>query len=269
MRRRSSSWYLAGAASLVALYPACAAAQLSDDAGQAYEADVILVTARKRTESIVDVPISISARAGDDLDNLAIRDIGGAAGLIPNLYIDEVPAGPRVSIRGLATSQTGGVVDSSVGLGIDGLFYGRPRWISIGLFDLEAIEVLRGPQSTYFGKNTTAGFINIRTKSPGDVWEGRVAGGYEFDIGGYNVEAAAGGPINDSFGVRLAYRHLDRDGYISVAGTGQDDPDYDEHIARATLAWTPTDNFNATYKFTYFDGREEQNGQEIGACDAA
>lgn len=229
----------------------------------------IVVTARKRTESLTDVPISLSALSGRTLERMAVRDITSASKMIPNIYVDQVAAGPRVSIRGLGNSQTGGVVDSSVGLGIDGLFYGRPRWLSVGLFDVESFEVLRGPQSTYFGKNTTAGMVNIRTRNPGDEWSGHVQAGYEFDIGGYNVEAAVGGPLSDKFGIRLAYRHSESDGYLKLIGTDQDVPDSNEDIARLTLTWSPTDNISVNYKLTYFNGRENGNGQEVGACSAA
>ncbi|MDO9440682.1 MAG: TonB-dependent receptor plug domain-containing protein, partial [Beijerinckiaceae bacterium] len=206
--------FLLGGAAAIIWMPAPLMAQEPADPVAAASSDEIVVTARKRSESIVNVPISIEAVSGKELEAFAIRDVESAAKLVPNLYVDKVAAGPRVSIRGLGNSQTGGQVDSSVGLGIDGVFFGRPRWLQIGLFDLESFEVLRGPQSTYFGKNSTAGLINIRTRGPADQIEGYVDASHEFAFDGWNGEAAIGGPVTDTLGVRLAYRHTETDGFL-------------------------------------------------------
>lgn len=259
-------WLVASASMMSTI---CAQAQETvaapaDDS--ATSGDEIVVTARKRGESLIDVPIAVSAVSGTTLDNYAIRDVQSAGRRIPNLYVDKSTAGPRIAIRGLGNPQTGGVVDSSVGLAIDGLFYGRPRWLSAGLFDVASLEVLRGPQSTYFGRNTTAGLVNITTRSPGTRVEGHVQGGYEFDIGSYALEAAVGGPVSDNFGIRVAYRYVEADGYIrNTAGT-KDEPATRDHTARITLDWHPSDSFGATNKFSYFDSRENGNAQEIGVC---
>jgi len=231
--------------------------------------NLIVVTARKREESLVDVPLSISVVSGDQLDAFAIRDVQSAARLVPNVYLDEVTAGPRVSIRGLGNAQTGGVVDSSVGLGIDGVYFGRPRWLQAGLFDVEGIEVLRGPQSTYFGRNTTAGLINIRTRGPTDELSSYLNAGYDFELDNYQFEGAIGGPIHNDVGVRIAYRHGEGSGYLRVIETGEVTPDSNEDILRLTVAYEPAAGFDATYTFTYFDDFENGNSQEVGACGAA
>lgn len=231
--------------------------------------DEVIVTARKREESLTEVPISITAVSGKKLQDYAIRSVQDAAQLVPNLYVDEVAAGPRISIRGLGNAQTGGVLDSSVGLGIDGLFYGRPRWLAAGLFDVESVEVLRGPQSTFFGKNTTAGLVNISTRGPGDVLEGFIDAGYETEVGGYNLSGAVSIPLTETLAIRIAARHTESDGFLDVIGSGDEHPEKEEDIARLTVAWDPTDNVALAYKVTYLDAEIDGAGQEFGACSDA
>jgi iron complex outermembrane receptor protein len=230
----------------------------------------ITVTARKRAESIVDVPISITAVSGDALERSGATSLVDVAKAVPNLYVDQIAGGPRISMRGLGSADTSGVIDPSVGIGIDELSYSRPRWLAVGLFDVNSVEVLHGPQSTFFGKSTTAGLLNITTRNPGDQFEGYVRGGYEFAVGGFNGEGAFGGPVSETLGVRFAWRHIKRDGFLKLDdGSGTHDDSFDEDVGRLTVVWRPSDRLSATYKFTYTNSDEYGSNSQLGQCNAA
>jgi iron complex outermembrane receptor protein len=230
------------------------------------EVGAIIVTARKRSESIVDVPVSVTALSGDSMDATGLRDLQAVTKQIPNLYMDKIVAGSRITMRGLGSSSIGGVIDPSVGLNIDGVTYPRPRWMDVGLFDIERVEALRGPQSTYFGKGTTAGLLNITTRGPGSAFDGYVQGGYEIEHHGYDLEGATGGPINDSVGVRIAYRHRVVGGYLSVIDGSPDLPRNREDIVRLTAQWDPINKVSVVNKLTIFDSRMLGDNIEIGLC---
>lgn len=256
---------LSTVAAALSFVPLSAAAQV-DGAAEAGSVGEIVVTARKRNETLVDVPIAVSVVNGASLEAYASGSVSDVARLAPNLYVDRVPAGPRISMRGLGNAQSGGVLDSSVGLGIDGIFYGRPRWLAVGMFDVDSVEVLRGPQSTYYGKNTTAGLVNIRTRGPTSELSGYARVANEFEIGGQVYEAAISGPIAENFDARLALHYSDSDGYIDLNEPGAAEPRIEDFIGRLSLAWTPAPNLNLSYRFTSFDSDTRGNAQEYGVC---
>ena len=152
-----------------------------DEANQASGGlEEIVVTARKSRESLMDVPIAVSAVTGDTLDRNGLSALTQIDRSVPNLFVLRNSIQPNLAIRGAYTYVTNYSVDSAVGISLDELFLGSTRWIDAAQFDIAQIEVLKGPQGTYFGKNTTAGLINITSRGPGDELEGYVRGGYEF-----------------------------------------------------------------------------------------
>jgi outer membrane receptor protein involved in Fe transport len=208
----------------------------------------IVVTARKSSESLMDVPIAVSAFTGDALDNNGLSALTQIDRSVPNLFILRNSIQPNLAIRGAYTYVTNYSVDSAVGISLDEMFLGSTRWIDAGQFDIAQIEVLKGPQGTYFGKNTTAGLINITTRGPSDVVEGYVRGGYEFTTDEATIEGAVSGPITDRLGVRVAARYLDSKGFARNLRRNDREVSGESFVGRMTVEWQPIDAITATYK---------------------
>lgn len=144
-------------------------AQSADEAGTPQGLETIVVTAQRRAEAIQDVPIAVSAFDTDAIDRLNSRDISDLTGNVPNLVLSEVAIGPglaQISIRGVNSQDPEKSFDPAVGVFIDGIYLGTSAFTLLNTFDLERIEVLRGPQGTLFGRNTTGGAINAFRRRP-------------------------------------------------------------------------------------------------------
>ena len=203
--------------------------------GQAGVLEEILVTAQRREEDLQSVPVAITAFTADTLDRLAISDPQAMADFVPNVSIGDgtgrANVGAQFSIRGINEARISPVLDPAVGVYIDDVYYGRPFTNFLRLLDVERVEVLRGPQGTLFGKNSTGGAIRYVTVKP-DVG-GDVSGNVTVGLGDYdraNVQAAVNVPLGDNAAARFAYSHLERDGYLERlsdgVGLGADDTDY-------------------------------------------
>ena len=202
----------------------------------------ITVTARKRTERAQDVPMSISVLTGDGLERLGndqMRDIGGA---FPGVsFNDSNGRNSEFSIRGLTSAGSGS--DTSIGLYIDEVFVGNEAAVSQRLFDLQNIQVLRGPQGTLFGRNTVAGAINVVTRKP----EPEAGGGVEVTAGNHGLRQY-GATINlplvsDRLMARLTYVNRERDGYLAnTANPGEYGNDEDGESVRLHLLARPADD---------------------------
>ena len=174
----------------------------------------IVVTAQKQEENLREVPISISVVDADFIARQGITDLGDVSAYVPNFQVTDHPFGIEPRIRGFSTDPTNLGFEQAVGIVIDGVAYGRGDFFEAGLFDLDRIEVLRGPQGYLFGKNATVGLLNLTTKSPTDEYEGFVNGQLG-ELGRRRLEAAVGGPaLRDFLNVRVAGLFDDRDGYI-------------------------------------------------------
>ena len=173
----------------------------------------IVVTAQKREQAIQDVPISMTALTGDFLKEQGVSDISEALGMVPNASIDAAGffAAPR--IRGFTFNNNNKSFEPPVGMAIDGVPHTRIPYFLAALFDLQRMEVLRGPQGTSFGKNTTAGLIHLISNPPTPEPEGALT--VEFgELERHRVEAAFGGPLADGINVRVAGLLDRRDGFV-------------------------------------------------------
>jgi iron complex outermembrane recepter protein len=230
--------------------PACLAASLAGAQDLALEE--VTVTASKRTESLQDVPISVVAYSGEYVERLAINDIEGLAVQTPTLAFSKAGGEAQVYIRGVGTNIFGVGVDPSVAINLDGVYLGRTNMGLTQFLDIERIEVLRGPQGTLYGRNATAGAINLVSRGPTPQWNGYALAGYgEWDR--VELAAAAGGPVTDTFGVRFAGRYMRDDGYtkdLDPRGSNRID-DNDIRSFRATAQWSPGDRFTATLTGEY------------------
>lgn len=222
---------------LLALDAAAAMAQTAPDNGSAL--NEIVVTARKRNESLQQVPLSISAVSGNDLQRLGGTTFSDIGHLFPNVsFNDSNTQGGDFSIRGLTSGGSGS--DTSIGLYVDDVFIGPESTIGERLIDLDTVQVLRGPQGTLFGRNTVAGAINITTRKPTDTQEvtlGAVLGNY----GLYQVEATLNQPINDKVLTRTTFVRRARDGYLDNLDHGSAGNDEDGYSGRAHVLFKPGD----------------------------
>lgn len=211
------------------------------------EIEEIVVTAQKREQRLQDVPISVVAVSGDDIQQQNIVQLEDLSAQIPNVHISESAIGDKLFIRGIGSGINAGF-EQSVGSFVDGVYFGRSLQSRGQFLDVERVEVLRGPQSTYFGNNTIGGALNITTRSPGTEWDGYVSGLYEAELNGYHVEAAAGGPVTETFGVRAAFLASGVEGWLKNLNTGDNEPEEDNLAGRISFVVTPNDRFDATIK---------------------
>ena len=233
---------------------------------------VIIVTARKREESLQDVPLSIVALDADAIEQTKAADLAGLSGKIPNVVLDPAPAysnGAAFSIRGISFQDPDASFEPAVGVVLNGVFLGKATAALLDVNDLEQIEVLRGPQGTLFGKNTIAGLVNVRTKKPsGDFHFGAQAtvGNYgRADVNGY-IEAPIGDGEVAAFRLFAASRHMD--GYFRNAAIGNRRIGAERLLTgRATLVLQPTDNFDLTVVGDYVENDSDPSPQNAVSPD--
>ena len=216
--------------------------------------DEIIVTATKREVGLQDVPISVSVVSGKKIGEQGITRLEDLAPFLPNVHIGDIGGTQRVSIRGIGTGNNSGF-EQSVSTFIDGVYFGRGQNARAAFMDLERVEVLRGPQSALFGKNTVGGVINITTAQPTDEFTGYVEAAYEDVTDGFGATAVLSGPLSDSFRARLALKKWDDDGWVKNTFVATDGPGDDVTIGRLTLEWEPSGNvtFNLKAEYGQFD----------------
>lgn len=221
----------------------------------------VLVTATKRTESLKDVSLSVAVLDGQKMADAGIENADDIGRYIPNTLISSNGRSSSVVIRGLGSGNNRGF-ESSVGLFIDGVYYGRDSYLQNAYFDLQRVEVVRGPQGTLFGKNTIAGAINITTANPEDEFGGYVKG----TIGDFNkrqFEAAFSLPLSDTVGLRLSLQDSERDGYVENTGGGTDGSARDTSLGRAKLTFAPNNRFDGALTVEWADTQLTQNNGEL------
>ena len=207
----------------------------------------IVVTAAYREQGLQDVPVSISAVTGDMMAQAAIQKAEDIQFLVPNFTLTETGIGTNAFIRGIG-SGINQAFEQSVGTYIDGVYYGRAQQWRSPFLDVERVEVLRGPQSILFGKNSVAGALNITTARPTDEFEGSISASYEMEHEEAIIEGMLSGPITDNFRFRVAARSRELDGYMDNATLGVTEPNREDWTVRGTLEWDITDNVVATLK---------------------
>jgi len=166
---------------------------------------------------------------------------------MPNVHIAEGGTGTQLFIRGIGSGINYGF-EQSVGTFIDGVYYGRGRSARAAFLDLERVEVLKGPQSTLFGKNTVAGAINITSAVPTEEFEGYIEGSYDTELEGYGVTAMVSGEISDGLKGRLVAKYYDDKGYVENTGPGDDGPMEENSVVRGTLVWDASEDLTLTLK---------------------
>lgn len=255
----------------------------------------IIVTARKREERLIDVPVSAAVLTAEELERYRTRDLAELTQRIPGIQISHAAGGGQggnISIRGVGNLAVDYGTDQPVSLVLDGMSFQRSHVLDVGFFDLQSVEVLRGPQSLYFGKNSPAGVIGVTSISPtiGNEAEGFVRASYEFVSEDPVIEAGLSFPLGDRLAMRIAGRYQDMDGgwldnsaqaidnslpdgavgitqystALPVRGPSHDKyPGQEQTVVRWTTVWQPTDSFDAKLKLFYSESEQNDAGVTI------
>lgn len=233
------------------LYPGTAQAQPAQPAQQSRMIEEILVTARKRQESVQDVPIAMTALSAE-LTSASIRNLTDLNGFAPNVQIGEDGSrgggGASITIRGISPTRTDdNSFDSPIGVMIDGIYLGSLAGQVLENFDLERIEILRGPQGTLFGKNTVGGVVHvIRSRPTGEL--GLRMKATVGEDGQREIRVVGNTPIiQDRLALKVFGTFQEDDGFMKNITTGGNTGEKDYHNFGATFLVTPTDAFEATF----------------------
>jgi len=230
---------------------------------QAQALEEIIVTAQRRTQSLQDVPISIQAISGDELARQGFTNLDAMSDFTPTVQVDDTSAiGVTISIRGFGTTGNTVTLESAVPIFVDNLHYSRQSMLKTAFLDVESVEVLKGPQPVYFGQNATAGAFNIRSKRPTPEWEGSISANFD-ERKSQGVTAAAGGPINDAWGIRAAITYDQAGGFIKHIVTGEGIGDSENLGGRLTLQWQPNDRLTMLAKVDMADLSRDSEAHTI------
>lgn len=232
--------------------------------------DRVIVTSQKTEQSLQEVPISVSV-----LDSAAIEsafpsnNLESLTTLLPSVSFRKgsTNANSAITIRGIGTISFSDAAEPSVATVVDGVVLGRSGQAFGDLYDVERIEVLRGPQGTLFGKNASAGVINIVTQGPDqEEWGGYISASY-FEDQEYQVKGRISGPITDTVAASLTVSRSEFDGFIRNEFNNRDVNGYDRWGGRVQVLWEPDDTFNALFTYEHNE-TDDDCCADIPALDA-
>ncbi|ACE82733.1 TonB-dependent receptor [Cellvibrio japonicus] len=226
--------------------------------GQALEE--VLVTAQKRVQSLRDVPISVNAVSGEKIENAGITNIEKLGDYIPSFNMTQTGIGTNIAIRGISSGVNQGFEQSAAQF-VDSIHFGRSQLSRAPFLDLERVEVLRGPQSILFGKNSTAGAISITTAKPGNEFEAKLSALYEPEHGERDLRLVVSSPLSDTLGLRVAILDSELDGYMENTTLNRDESHDTNRVVRGTLVWKPDELWDITLKME--TGSFDSNGRNI------
>ena len=236
-------------------------------AASASSGDEIVVTARSGSESLQSVPVAVTAMSADTLERYKTTDIVGITQQIPQVTSfggAGSGTGGSFIIRGMGTTGDDASLSQSVGIVLDGIQAGKAYVATQGLYDLQQVEVMKGPQALFFGKNSPAGVISLKSRDPGRELDGYARIGYEFEANERYAEAAFGGPVAESLSLRVAGRYSKLRGWVRNLAQPRPDsqnpavmlpgasrpwgPGTEAYGARITAVFEPTSNFRSVLK---------------------
>lgn len=216
----------------------------------AAQLEEVLVTAQKRQESLQDVSLAVTAVTDTRLDDGIISDASDLQALIPNFSVGDDFGQAKIFIRGIGLNSSFAGVDPSVALHLDGAVVSQ-SYAQLGVFfDLDRVEVLRGPQGTLYGRNATGGSVNLISKKPTEEFEGHAA----VTIGNYqklDVTGAVSGPLTDTVQGRLSFKTNSHEGYGNNEVSGNDIDDENRQAYRAQLNFNLNENMNLLLSADY------------------
>jgi iron complex outermembrane receptor protein len=246
----------------VQVAPTAAPASSRPALSSSFDSGEIIVTARKRDETLMSVPVVVTAVAGAQLAARGVTNLDGLARITPQLLAGNqggAVQGGNIAIRGVSGPDQNPFGDQAVSFNVDGVQVAKATVRRMSDFDFAQVEVLKGPQALFFGKNSPAGIISIHTADPTKDFEAKLSGGYEFNARQVRVEGYVSGPVTDTLGFRIAGVYSDMKGDLKdrtpadslYAPPNGRNPTYKDWTVRGTLKWEPSDAFNAKLKVSY------------------
>ena len=234
---------------------------MGDDTERVY--DAVIVTAQKRAQDIIDVGATINAIGADDIQQRRVEQVSDFVNQLANVDVKDNSPGvlPVISIRGIGLNDFSATNNPAAGVYVDEVYLSSLALLNTDFFDLERLEALRGPQGTLYGRNSTAGAINVISARPDfDGVSGRVAAGY----GNYetaDIEGAFNLPVSDTLAVRLSGKYINQgEGFFYDTSDQSDIGQRDVRLGRFQALWKPTSNFQALFKL---EGQRSRS--EVGA----
>lgn len=237
---------LAAALTVALTLPTQAATEQSTEVKEDNQLEVIMVTAQKRVQNVKEVPISMTAIGQEKLAENNINNSEELSSYIANFSVGESGQGYNVIMRGLGSGPNQGF-EQTVGTFVDGIYRGRGNLMRSAFLDLERVEVLRGPQSALFGKNTTAGALNLTNAKPTEDFEAYINTTYDFNFNTATLETAVSSAISDNVQARVAVKYVDGGGFLENTVTGNNEVEHETLLGRLTLAWQPTSDVNVMF----------------------
>lgn len=220
---------------------------------EAKELQEVTVSARRRDESMEKVPVAITAFSGEDMKDLQANSIDGLQSAVPNMNIVQgrgSSSAVNIFIRGIGQPDALQTFDPGVGMYVDDVYYSRIQGALISLFDVERVEVLRGPQGTLYGKNSTGGAVKVITRNPPEGTEGSVEAGFG-NFGRREGKFYLGGPLAGAWSASIAGAVTQTDGYVTDPSNGHKYNDEDTKAVRGKLRYHPSENFDAVLSLDY------------------
>jgi len=220
--------------------------------------DEVVVTAQKREQSLQDIPMAITAISARQIIEDGIQDLNDIQGRTPGLVVANFSVGqPEIAIRGIGTKEDGAAAGDSTVVSVDDVYVAARTAQIFDIFDLERVEVLRGPQGTLYGKNSIGGSINFITKKPTQDTSIRFRQTVA-EFGTYDTAGLISGGLGDKLAGKFSFSRRKSDGYIEHIPSGRDDLGFTDTLAyRAQLVWTPSETVEATFTL---DGADDELG---------
>ena len=214
---------------------------------QAQELEEVVVTAERRAENLQEVPNAITALSADTVERSDIHDLTDIATRIPGLTFSPFSPGPNiVALRGASSNNDGAGTDNSVAVFVDDVYLGRVSNINPEMFDIERVEVLRGPQGTLYGKNTIGGAINVVSTRPNtEEFEGKI----RVNLGNYQRRDIAGlisGPLGEGWAGKASFSYRNREGWVNNVFLNKKQKDDNVQAFRGQLLYS-ADDFEAMF----------------------
>lgn len=231
----------------------------ADEAANANDVPIITVTARKQAETLQEVPVAVTVLGGETLRSFQVNEVADVVSRVPalNVQVGGSGAGGQITLRGVGSTNISAAFDSAVAFNFDGVTLSTQRLVQAAFFDVEQIEVLKGPQSLYFGRAASAGVFSVRSANPTKTWQAGGTGSYEFEERGYTVGGYVSGPLTDTIGIRVAGQYQDINRFVELdAGVpsvfAKSGKGMRNTVGRLTLQYdAPSNNFSANLKINY------------------
>ncbi len=231
---------------------------------QAQDLEEIIVTAQKRSENIMRVPVAISAFSGGALNSEGVQTVQDLQLVTPAIVYTNTGAFSQPYIRGVGSRLLANGLDPSVATYLDGRYISRQSAVNFDLADIERIEVLKGPQGVLFGRNSSAGAIRVITKDVANDFEGYVGAGYG-DYNLYTVSGVVNVPFTRTLGMRVSGESIKHDGYAqNIVSTGRKEwDDKDSQSIRGKLKWDPNEKFTALLAVGWARRNDESGNNDV------